>query len=191
MGRTQTPHGTSPSRLPFDAHNPEPPMPTEAEITDKFWKALESDRTLMLGLTGIEEEHEQPMTAMLDDANPGSIWFFTSSETRLVQEMGTQHRAVANFVSKDHELFASIRGELVMENDRTRIDRLWNRFVAAWFPGGKDDPKLRLIRLDPEHAQIWLNESSLLAGIKIMIGRDPKRDYRDKVADVRLDRGTH
>ena len=69
------------------------------------------------------------------------------------------------------------------------IDQLWNRFVAAWYPGGKDDPKLQLIRLDPEHAKVWLNENSLWAAVKLLLGSDPKRDYKDKVADVRL--GTH
>ena len=66
------------------------------------------------------------------------------------------------------------------------VDKLWNRFVAAWFEGGKDDPRLALLRLDPERAQIWLDGSSVGAGIKLLLGIDPKRDYRDKVAEVTL-----
>ena len=73
-----------------------------------------------------------------------------------------------------------------LPSNRATVDRLWNRFVAAWFEGGKDDPKLQLIRLDPTDAQIWLNANSLFAGIKLMLGSDPKKDYKDKVADVRL-----
>ena len=48
-------------------------------------------------------------------------------------------------------------------------------------------PELQLIRFDPETAQVWLNEHSLFAGVKLLLGRDPKRDYRDKVGEVRLD----
>jgi general stress protein 26 len=66
------------------------------------------------------------------------------------------------------------------------IDKLWNPFVAAWYEGGKDDPKLQLLRFEPEHAQIWLNENSLFAGLKVLLGRDPKSDYDDKTAEVRL-----
>mgnify|MGYP006140606399 CR=1 FL=1 len=44
------------------------------------------------------------------------------------------------------------------------IDRLWNPFVAAWYQEGKDDPKLALLRLDAERAEIWENGSSLIAG---------------------------
>jgi general stress protein 26 len=67
------------------------------------------------------------------------------------------------------------------------VDRLWNRFVAAWYERGKDDPKLALLRLDPDRGQIWLDGSSLVAGIRMMLGFDPKEDYRDNVAKVNLD----
>jgi general stress protein 26 len=66
------------------------------------------------------------------------------------------------------------------------VERLWNPFVAAWYDGGKDDPELRLLRFDPERAQVWLNEHSALAGIKLLLGRDPKKEYKDKVAEVKV-----
>jgi general stress protein 26 len=63
---------------------------------------------------------------------------------------------------------------------------LWNRYVAAWFPGGKDDPKLTLLRLDAENAEIWIDASSVVAGVKLLLGVDPKQSYKDKVANVPL-----
>ena len=74
----------------------------------------------------------------------------------------------------------------MVDNDRAVIDRLWNSFIAAWFKDGKSDPKLALLRFDAERAEIWENEFSLVAGIKLLIGIDPKKDYKDKVAEVRL-----
>jgi hypothetical protein len=58
--------------------------------------------------------------------------------------------------------------------------------VSAWYAGGKNDPKLQLLRFEPERGQVWLNENSLFAGVKILMGQDPKKDYRDKVGEVRL-----
>lgn len=160
-------------------------MPTPAELEKKFWQTLKSDRTVMLGLVDAEEAHTRPMTAMLD-GEEGPIWFFTARDTSIVDALAEGHRAIATFASKSHGLFAAIHGNLTIDNDRAVIDRLWNPFVAAWYEGGKTDPKLQLIRLDGEAAQIWLNENSLLAGIKMMLGSDPKKDYQDKVAEVRL-----
>ena len=79
-----------------------------------------------------------------------------------------------------------MEGELVADNDRAVIDRLWNRFIAAWFEGGKDDPNLQLLRFEATHAQVWLNDHSLLAGVKLLLGTDPKAAYAEKTADLRL-----
>lgn len=164
-------------------------MTQEAEIEAKFWKALHDDRVVMLGLTG-DDGHSQPMAAQTlhEESARGPIWFFTSKETRLVRTMGTVHHATLTFSSKQHQLFASVQGELTAANDRAIIDRLWNRYVAAWYQGGKDDPLLQLIRFDAEHAHVWLSENHLLAGVKLLLGRDPKLEYKDKVADIQLGR---
>ena len=163
---------------------------TEAEykLESKMWKSLKDDRTVMLGLAGVEEGHSQPMTAQMlhDDDARGPIWFFTSKDTDLVKELTQSHRAVVHFASKGHDLFASLHGELVIDDNRQVIDELWNSFIAAWYEGGKNDPKLTLLRLDPERAQVWLNENNLWAAVKLLLGSDPKQDYKDKVAKVAL-----
>ena len=163
-------------------------MPTPAELEAKFWKALKSDMTLMLGLEGSKDATLRPMTAQLHGDDGGPIWFFTARDTELVQGLGAgeSSKAIATFASKGHELFATVHGKLTLDNDRAMIDKLWNRFVAAWFDKGKDDPKLALLRFDTEQAEIWLDGSSLVAGIKMLLGFDPKEDYKDHVAKVAL-----
>ena len=104
----------------------------------------------------------------------------------LVQRLQDGNRAIATFTSKGHDLFATVHGSVRMDNDRAVIDRLWNRYVAAWYPGGKDDPNLALLRLDPEGAEIWLDASSMMAGIKMLLGADPKKEFQDNVAKVSL-----
>ncbi len=160
-------------------------MKTPEQLEEKFWKALKSDRTAMLGLVDSEHGHSRPMTAQYEEPR-GSIWFFSSRDNLLVQRLSEGHRAVMAFAAKDHELFACVEGSLWLQNDRAAIDRLWNPFVAAWYEGGKDDPKLALLRFEPQHLEIWLNESSLMAGVKLLLGVDPKKDYRDKVAEIDL-----
>ncbi len=159
-------------------------MTTPQQLEKKFWDALKSDRTLMLGVDGVEDGHSRPMTACVEGAS-APIWFFTGKPNAVVEHLSQSRRAIAAFAAKDHGLFASIQGNLVVDNDRAVIDRLWNPFIAAWFEG-KDDPRLVLLRFDAEHAQVWLNENNLLAGIKLLLGRDPKQDYADKVADIDL-----
>ena len=107
------------------------------ELEAKFWKHLHDDRTVMLGGNGIAP---RPMTAIAEGER-APIWFFTARDTDLGEALDARPSvdAVATFASRDHELFASLSGALVADNDPAVIDRLWNPFIAAWFEG-KDDP---------------------------------------------------
>lgn len=161
-------------------------MTKPAELEAKFWKALKSDRTMMLGISGVDESHTRPMTAQLEGDEGGPIWFFTAKDNGLVQQLRGGDRAVATFASKDHDVFAAVHGSLCVDTDRAMVDRLWNRFIAAWYEHGKDDPKLALLRLDPDAGQVWADASSFVAGVKMFLGLDPKEDYKDKVAKLDL-----
>lgn len=160
-------------------------MTANTELKKKFWNTLTKDRTAMLGCTGT---YPRPMTAQVEK-DRGPIWFFTARENDLAEATARKSQdGLLMFAAKDHAMFATVGGTLRQDNDPRVIDRLWNPFVAAWYTG-KDDPKLRLLRFDPGNAEIWLNESSLLAGIKMLVGIDPKKSFEDDVAKVRLGKG--
>ncbi len=158
-------------------------MPTPQELEDLLWNKLGAEMTMMLGLDGIEDGHARPMTAQIEGPR-SPIWFFTSTDNGIVRRLTRGNRAIATFTSKGHDLYATLHGRLSLDSDRANVDRLWNRYVAAWYEGGKEDPKLALLRLDADGAEIWQDASSVVAGIKMLFGADPKEDYRDKVAKV-------
>lgn len=158
-------------------------MPDQQEIERKFWSALRSDMTVMLGADGI---FPRPMTAQVGDEDRGPIWFFTSRQTELLTRVPASPEAWMTFTDKGHNLWASVKGRLSVSNDPAVIERFWSPYIAAWFEGGKTDPDLVLLRFDPADAEIWLDGSSLLAGLKMLLGSDPKQDYKDNVARVTL-----
>ena len=160
-------------------------MADDAQIEAKFWKDLKASPFVMLGLDGARDGHAQPMTA-IHEGESGPLWFFTTKDNGLVAALSQSDRAIATYVGKGHDLFATIHGSLVLDTDRATIDRLWNPHVEAWFEGGKEDPKLALLRLDTETAKLWLGGSSIGAMITRLFGRDPKEDYKDNVAEVAL-----
>ncbi|MGA9658736.1 MAG: pyridoxamine 5'-phosphate oxidase family protein [Asticcacaulis sp.] len=158
-------------------------MSDDQKITQTFLKHLKSDRTLMLRTASIPA---RPMTAIMEDDQDHVAWVFSSVDTAFGQEIQSRTEATGTFCSKGHDIFATVTGTLTPDHDRAVIERLWNPFVAAWYEGGKDDPKLRLFRFDLNKAEIWSDASSLMAGVKILMGIDPKDDYKDKKASVTL-----
>ena len=157
------------------------------ELEARFWKALRKDMTVMLGL-GTEIEY-RPMTAQFaTDEDHGPAWFFTSTDTDLGRHVsqGGAQEASFHFVSKGHDIWATVSGTLQADMNRGMIDKLWNPYVAAWYEKGKDDPTLLLLRMDLSHAKIWKDGSSLVAYALTLLGRDPKQDYQDNTASVSL-----
>jgi general stress protein 26 len=130
------------------------------EVRDRLWKAIEDDHTGMLGLTH-DNHHFQPMTAFVEkDTN--TLWFFTRNDTDLAQSVAGGAGTDAAFIFTDRKLQACIDGRLTLSHDRERIDRYWNAHVAAWYPDGKDDPALTMLRLDVSEAAVWITEGGLL-----------------------------
>jgi len=114
------------------------------------------------------------------------VWFFTSSDADLVQASSANDLAIFTFVSKGYDVFATVHGHITQSTDRATIDRLWNPWAAAWYDGGKEDPKLALLRFDPASAEIWRGGSSLLNALKLLFGGDPKDGAKDNMAKVSL-----
>ena len=126
------------------------------ELEIRLWKTLEDERIGMLGLCGDNIGHFHPMTAFCD-RELGTIWFFTRRDTELVSRLVQGGKAMFNLVSKDRDLWACISGTVTEQHDADRIDQYWGPVVAAWFPEGKDDPELTLLRLDAEDADVWVS----------------------------------
>mgnify|MGYP002777019992 CR=1 FL=1 len=161
-----------------------------------FWTELQSDRTMMLGLDGVDDDRTRPMTAQVDlpeggdKEDGGPIYIFASKNEGIGQDMRDGARAIATFVSKGHKVFAHIHGTLHISNDRAVIDRLWNPFVAVWYKDGKEDPNLLLLRFDATRADVWEStpgQTLKAAALKSLFDVDPGKDQQRKhQAEVEL-----
>jgi general stress protein 26 len=162
-------------------------MATDGEIEEKFWKELHASPFLMLGIEGQRDGATQPMTANFqeEDRDKGRLWFFTSNDHDLARALGPSGRVIGAFAAKGHDLFASLRGTLMPDNDRATIGRLWNAVVAQWYES-KDDPKLLLLRFEIDNAKIWLSdvEGFLKPVVNKLLGREPETGADEKVAEV-------
>jgi general stress protein 26 len=166
-------------------HNP------QTKLREEFWDKLGSDRVVMLGLAGVEDDRTRPMTAQVDgEGDARAIYFFASKGEGIGQSIlgNPSHRVVATFASKGNDLFAHIHGSLRPETDRATIDRLWNPVVASWYKDGKDDADLLLLKFNAERAEVW--EASAFstlkaAAMKMLFDTDPgdqlKKEHQAEV----------
>ena len=164
-------------------------MADDRDITEDFWKAIKHSPFIMLGAEGERDGATQPMTVNFEDQDQeaGVLWIFTAKDHDLTRAIGQSNRAIGSYVAKGHDLFASLRGTLTIDNDRATIDRLWNPIVAEWYEG-KDDPKMALLRFDIDDAKIWLSnvKGFLKPVLNKLFGRKPEAGMKENVAEVTL-----
>jgi general stress protein 26 len=160
-------------------------MATDKELEQKFWKELEGSPFVMLAFADARDSEVRPMTAKLEGQR---IWFFGSRSDDLVGETEAPRAALATFTSKGHDLFAVIRGTLVPETDPKAIDRLWDSSTAAWYPKGREDPGIALVRFDTDRAELWNAAGTSLAKsvYRRLTGGDPREAAQEEKAEVTL-----
>lgn len=142
------------------------------KLKKDLWAKMAHSPFVMVGLNG--HGHSEPLTAQLDDDQVDTLWFFVGKSNRL----NAGGAAMVQFVSKGHDYFASLAGTIRVDEDRAMIDKLWSKPVEAWFPGGKDDPNLTLLRFDIADAELWEADMSLVGFAKMLLGKkiDPSEE---------------
>jgi general stress protein 26 len=104
--------------------------------------------------------HSRPMSSNGDIDPDGDIWFFTSASSHKVNEIEKRPKVNISFADPDNQRYISISGTAQLVRDRKKIDELWRPEFKMWFPEGKDDPEIALLRVGLEKAEYWDSPSS-------------------------------
>lgn len=92
----------------------------------------------------------------------GDLWFATAADSPKVAEIALNPRVNVAYASTSGNTYVSVSGTARLVNDRAKIDALWSPAMGRFFPGGKDDPNLRLIHVSAESAEYWDGPGGLL-----------------------------
>jgi general stress protein 26 len=136
-----------------------------ADLKRDLWTKMSHSPFVMVALTG-QGQHSEPLTAQLDKDQSDTLWFFIGKTNRLAKGGA----AMAQFVSKGHDYFACLSGSARIDNNPAMINKLWSKQVEAWFPGGKADPDLALLRFDIDNAELWETDMSISGKLKMLFG---------------------
>jgi general stress protein 26 len=101
----------------------------------------------------------RPMTTRSEDFD-GTLWFLTGERTHKTSEIALHPDVNLAYVKVDDNAYVSVSGRAQVLDDRERARALWNPAYRAWFPGGVDDPDLRVLRVDVTGAEYWDSPSS-------------------------------
>lgn len=107
--------------------------------------------------------HSRPMSANGDIDQDGNLWFFTGAFSNKVSEIKDTPRVNVSFADPQNQNYVSITGRARLIRDQAKVDELWKPEFSTWFPEGKDDPNVALLRIKIEKAEYWDSPSSAVS----------------------------
>ena len=105
----------------------------------------------------------RPMTVQRVD-DKGNLWFISGIDTHKDQELSRSPEVTLYFQSSEHSEYLEIHGRASVSQDKEKIDELWHPRFDAWFDGGKEDPRVSVIRVEPVEGHYWDSEHSSVSG---------------------------
>lgn len=101
----------------------------------------------------------RPMATQAGDFD-GTLWFFTAKESGKVQEIQDDQHVNLAYSEPSEQKYVSVSGRASVVRDQAKIDELWSTPLKAWFPEGKDDPSIALLKVEVDNAEFWDMPSS-------------------------------
>ena len=129
--------------------------------------------------------HSRPMHGMKPDPQ-GDLWFFTRASAPKVNEVEREHAVNLGYADPKGQNYVSVSGRAQIVRDPARIAQFWSEPLRAWFPKGKDDPDIALMRVRPEKAEYWDSPSSTIVHMvgyakAALTGKSPEPGENAKV----------
>ena len=151
----------------------------DESVKKRLIDALKKLDTVMLTTRSDNGDlHARPM-AVADAEQDGELWFVSGKGSEKNHEIKNDPRAIVT--GQESGLYVTLNGALDVVQDRAKIAQLWKETWKAWFPNGKDDPNITLIRLRPESGEYWDNSGA--QGLKYVFEM-VKAVVNGKVADA-------
>ncbi len=132
---------------------------------DKLRDLLQDFGVAMLVTRTAEGQLRSRPMALADVQPDGTLWLLTDRQSGKLEEI--ERDSHVNVTAQSSSKFLSFSGRASTVDDRQKVAELWLESWKVWFPGGKDDPSLVLIKIHGDFGEYW--DNSGLSGIKYLI----------------------
>lgn len=125
------------------------------DLRKNLYDLLDNFDTAML-ITRSSEGHMHARPMAVAELRPDvDAYFVTSIDSPKVMEINANSTVTLSFQSSNQ--FASICGSMSVVRDQALVDRLWKEAWKLWFPKGKSDPTIAMLKFDAQHGEYWDN----------------------------------
>jgi general stress protein 26 len=146
-----------------------------AELLGKLLEDIDIAMLTTIGRDGLLVS--RPLSTQRSSYDGRRVWFFTEADSPKVGEIRRNPKVNLAYASKEKNTYVSLAGVASVNRDRALIGQFWNDALKAFFPGGKDDPNLVLLEVEPRTVEYWDGPSSLIGkAISFLVARVTKKE---------------
>ena len=128
----------------------------EATNTQKHLYDLLKDFDTAMLVTQSADGHMHSRPMAIAELRPDSdAYFVTSIDSPKVAEIEANPSVTLTFQSSKQ--YASLSGRAAIVRDQALIDRLFKEAWKVWFPQGKNDPSISMLKFNAQHGEYWDN----------------------------------
>lgn len=130
---------------------------------NKLFDKIKDVRIAML--TTFDEQHNlhsRPMATIRPEAD-GSLLFLTDATSAKVYEVNKDSKVALSYANPDSNVYVSVSGHANAYRDEAKIAELYTEDMRAWFPKGKEDPNIMVLKVTVDQGEYWDSPSSLLS----------------------------
>src|SRR5947208_8676290 len=124
------------------------------QAIDRVWDIIEKVGVCMLTTQFDGGLRARPLEAR-PDREAGLIWFVTDLRSGKEHEIEAEHDVGLVFIDPKDKAYLSITARAEVRRDRERAAAIWKKTDDVWWPGGPDDPNVRVLRVEPSLAELW------------------------------------
>lgn len=143
---------------------------TNQDAIQKIKQIAAGEVAMMCTLVGETTFNTRPMaTQTVDD--DGSVWFMSSGDSAKNLQIAANPLVQLIYSLPGKSEFLVVQGEATISRDRQKLDEVWSPIAKNWFPKGKDDPEITLIRVKPSAGHYWDTKDGRMVQLaKITVG---------------------
>jgi general stress protein 26 len=89
------------------------------------------------------------------DRDAGVIWFVTDVRGAKDDEIEAAPEVCFIVIDPKDRAYLSITGHAEVRDDHAKAAEIWKKTDNVWWPDGPSNPNVRVLRLQPEKAELW------------------------------------
>ena len=118
-----------------------------------FKEILEDFSNAMLVTIGTDAVPTARPMRIADVADDSVVWFVTNIDSGKIHEI--ESNPTVGVTLQGGSKFLSLSGKASVVRDQAKIDELWSDAWKIWFPDGKTDSSIALLKIDPTAGEYW------------------------------------